>query len=130
MQIPRTFSYRVPDDDPKNAKKWLVNMTSELVTFFAYFIRAINKGITFGDGVSIDNIKGGWVTFTSSATPDQENTVAHNLGAIPVGWIIFTQDKAGSLYLGVTTWDKTNIYVKCNVASVTFKLFLILGPSE
>jgi hypothetical protein len=83
---------------------------------------------TGADGARGENIQGEFQLFTTSATPDAENTVAHGLGAIPVGYIICHQSKAGSLYQGPTTgtnWTATNIYLKCDVASVIFLVFLL-----
>ena len=87
--------------------------------------------VSFGvgtDGINGQNISGQFQTYTSNATPDTEDTIAHTIGSVPLGYIVFTQNKAGSLYgtasLG-TAWTSTNIYVKCSVASVAFLLFLV-----
>lgn len=80
------------------------------------------------DGDRGENMAGEFQQFTTSGTPNAENTIAHTIGAIPVGYIIVWQDKAGTLYQGPTTgtaWTSTNIYLKCSVASVTFSVFLI-----
>lgn len=129
MQIPRTFSFNVPDEQG-SWKSAVLRLVSELATFFTYVTRAINKGLTFGNGTDIDNIKGAWATFTSNATPDAEFSVSHNLGRAPVGWLVFTRDKAGVLYLGVSAWTTTQVFLKCNVASVTFKVFFVQDPAE
>jgi len=87
--------------------------------------------VRFGDGVDGargENMSGQFQLFTSDATPDTEFSVTHTLGAIPVGRIIFHQDKAGSLYQGPTTgtnWTSTTVSFKCDVASVAFLVFLI-----
>ena len=81
--------------------------------------KIINRGITFSDNVNCR-----LVTFTTSATPDAENTVAHTLGSIPTGYLVYSQDKAGSLYLGTTTWTTTNIYLKCSIASIAYKVII------
>lgn len=92
---------------------------------------ALQGKLRFGDGTSGEpgeNISGEFVTLTTSGTPDAENTVAHTVGAIPKGFIVLWQDKAGSLYQGPSTgtaWTSSNIYLKCNVASVTFNIFLL-----
>jgi len=95
-------------------------------------IFAVLQGrVRFGratDGDRGENIDGRFQKFTTSATPDAENTIAHGLGATPLGYINMGQDKAGSLYQLTdtgTAWDATNIYLKCDVASVTFLVFLI-----
>lgn len=84
--------------------------------------------IRFGrgnDGDRGENLQGEFQVFTSNATPDTEDTIAHTVGAVPVGYIVLKQDKAGSLYLGSTAWTSTNVYFKSDVASVAFTVFLI-----
>jgi len=87
-----------------------------------------NGRVEFGtptDGFRGENIAGRFQTFTTSATPDAENTVAHGLGATPSGaYIVMSQDKAGSLYKS-GTWNSTNAFFKCDVASVTFTVFIL-----
>lgn len=92
---------------------------------------ALQGRIRFGTGTDGDrgeNISGEFQQFTTSATPDAENTIAHTLGSVPVGYIILGQDKAGSLYQLAATgtaWTSSNLYLKCDVASVTFLVFLL-----
>lgn len=129
MLIPRTFAYA----NPRQEEKWhdaFRRFLNEWTSFFAYVQRAINGGLTFGDGTSADNVKGTWATFTSNATPDAEFAVNHNLGRAPVGYLVFTRDKAGTLYNGASAWTATQVFLKCNVASVTFKVFFIQDPAE
>lgn len=93
--------------------------------------RCLQGRVRFGRGTDGDrgeNMHGEFQQFTTSGTPDAENTIGHGLGAIPIGYIIVWQDKAGSLYQGPSTgtaWTSSNIYLKCDVATVTFKVFLI-----
>ncbi len=92
---------------------------------------ALNGRLRFGDGADGErgeNIAGEFQVFTSNAVANTEDTIAHLVGAIPIGYIVCGQDKAGSLYQlsGTgTAWTATNIYLKCSVASVQFRLFLI-----
>ena len=96
---------------------------SELFKTLRFFIddtqRILNRGIAFGD-----NIDCRLVSFTSSATPDAENTIVHTLGKIPTGYIVYSIDKAAIIYNGTTTWTATNIYLKANVASTTAKIIV------
>lgn len=88
----------------------------------------VNGRVRFGDGVDGargENISGEFQVFTSDGVADAENTIAHTLGAVPIGYIVLNQDKAGSLYDSGTAWTATNIYLKSDVASVTFKVFLL-----
>ena len=88
-----------------------------------------NAHLGFGDGVNRDNMFGTWVNYTTNAVANTEDTINHNLGFVPVGWLVVTQDKAGSIYKGTTTWTTSQIFLKCSVASVTARIF-VLGPSN
>lgn len=79
----------------------------------------LDRGISHGDNMDEREI-----SFVSSATPDAENTVAHTLGKIPSGIIVVKKDKAADVYANGTAWDKTNVYLKVNVATATIK-FLV-----
>jgi len=87
--------------------------------FTTQAIKILNRGIIFTDNVDCRSL-----SFTSSATPDASNTVAHTLGKIPIGYIVVYKDKTGDLYDGGTTWTTTNIYLKSNVASVAFRIIV------
>jgi hypothetical protein len=97
---------------------------TDLINIFTAF-----KGrIRFGDatdGYRGENMSGEFRTFTSSATANASTTLTHTLESVPVGRIIINQDKAGSLYAGTGTSTTTTIPFKCDVASVTFTMFLL-----
>jgi len=87
-----------------------------------------NGNVRFGTGTDGDrgeNIAGEFQVFTTSATPDAENTIAHTMKTAPIGYIVLNQDKAGSLYDSGTAWTSSSIYLKSDVASVAFTVFLI-----
>jgi len=78
-------------------------------------------GISFGtaeDGTLAGALGGRYQAYTTNATPDTEDTVAHGLGRVPVGFIVVRRDKAGVIYDSGGTWTSTNILLKCNVASL------------
>jgi len=106
-----------PFPQPRNS--WEMDVLKTLQDFFNRIVAILNRGITF-----TENVDCVLVTLTSSATPDDSNTVNHTLGKIPNGYIVYYQNKAGSLYDGGTTWTNTAIYVKSNIASVTFKIII------
>lgn len=95
-------------------------------------INCINGRVRFGSGTSGnngENIQGQFLQITTNGVANTEDNFTHTLSSIPVGYIILWQDKAGSLYQGPTTgtaWTSSKIYLKCSVASVTFKLFLLM----
>ncbi len=106
---------------------YIVALDKDVESLFKLAQSRIRFG-TASDGSQGENISGEYQLFTTSATPDAENTIAHTLGAIPIGYLIFYQDKAGDLYQGPTTgtnWSSTQIFLKCDVASVTFLIFLV-----
>lgn len=77
-------------------------------------------------GISLDdNLDAVVVSFTTSGTPDAENTVAHTLGKVPTYFIVADINKGGMVYRSGTAFTKTNIYVKCSVASAAVKLILL-----
>lgn len=79
----------------------------------------LNRGISFSDNVDC-TLK----TFTSSATPDAENTVAHELGKVPTGYLVYSINKAAAVYTGSTAWTSANIYLKVNVSSTEVKIIV------
>lgn len=77
------------------------------------------KGILDG-GVSFsDNMDASFASFTSSATPDAEDTVAHGLGKTPSYYVVVSLNKGAVIYKSSTAFTATNAYLKCNVASTT-----------
>lgn len=79
----------------------------------------LQRGISFPDNMDV-----AFISFTSSATPDAENTIAHTLGKTPTGFVVYNLDKGAVVYNGTTTWSKTNIYLKVNTASVAVKAWI------
>lgn len=111
----------------QNLEEQIRILDLNLSKVFAAFRTRVRFG-TVSDGQPGENLEGEWQVFTSHATPDTEFTVAHTLGAIPEGRIIVFQDKAGHLYQNKTTgtnWTSTDVYFKCDVASVEFGVFLL-----
>ncbi len=106
-----------PFPQPRDMKE--ADIFNTLTDFHNRLVAILNRGIRFSDNVDCVLI-----TTTTSATPDAENTVAHTLGKVPSGYIVYSQDKAGSLYLGGTAWTSSNIYLKSNIASVAFKIIV------
>lgn len=112
------------EEDKEKSIQYISNLDSDVRNLVI-----LSQGrIRFGDGTDGyrgENIAGEFQSFTTSATPDNENTILHTIGSIPVGYIVLTQNKAASLYLGTTAWTSARVYLKCNVASTAFKIFLL-----
>jgi hypothetical protein len=126
------------------ANTWVYNKKVDFESQVRTLQENINKifqclqgRISFGtgdDGQRNGNVEGEWQEFTSHAGADTEFAVAHGLISVPLGYLVVSQDKAGTLYQmhdTGTAWTTTNIYLKCNVASVRFLIFLIKkGPTS
>jgi hypothetical protein len=80
--------------------------------------RLLNRGLTFAD-----NVQGGFVEFSSVLG---SNTIHHNLGFIPIGWVLIYQDDPVTFYAETPTlWTKEIMYLNASVASVTVRLFVM-----
>ena len=105
---------------PRSDDKRESDLFDSLNKFYIEVKSILNRGASFDD-----NIDCRLVSFTSNAVATNDTEVTHTLGKIPSGYIIYSQDKAGSLYLGSGTWTATKIYVASDVASVAFKIIAI-----
>lgn len=87
--------------------------------------RAVDSaGLGYGDGTTNDNMMGVWANYTTNAVANTEDAITHNLGGVPIGYVVFSQDKAASLYKGATAWSSTQIFLKCSVATVAVRIFI------
>lgn len=122
------------DHVPKNPKE-----AKDLVLYLEKVIEALNRRaidtqdglngqLTFGDGILTDNIAGVWVTYTTNVTPGTEDTVVHNLGVVPAGFIVMVPPVAGIINNGTTSWDTSNLYLTCTAASQTVTIFVLRAP--
>ena len=127
MKIAKKSNRNIISEGLDNMSDYVDKVDEDLVDLF----KLTQGRIAFGSassGNEGENISGEFKEFTSSSTPDEEFSVSHSMGATPIGYMIFYQDKAGSLYQGPSTgtsWDSETIYLKCDEASVTFMVFLI-----
>jgi hypothetical protein len=112
----------------EQAKDKLSRYVRDMDIDIKQLFNALRSRLRFGTGTDNgkgENISGEFQIITTSATPDAENTIAHTLASVPIGYIVMKQDKAGSLYLGSSAWTTTNLYLKCNIASTTFTIFIL-----
>lgn len=100
-------------------------------TDFNSVFTCLQGRVRFGPGTSGnagENVYGAFLTIVTNAIANTETTFTHNMGSIPVGYLVIGQDKAGSLFQLAATgtaWTATTISLKCSVATVTFNLFLL-----
>lgn len=83
------------------------------------------KGI-LDRGISLtDNLDATVASFTSNATPDTEDTVAHSLGRAPTYFLLADINKGAFVYRGPTAFTKTHVYLKTSAASAAVKVILL-----
>lgn len=73
------------------------------------------------------NEAGQWVNVVTPGIADTEFAVPHNLGYIPSFIKHVNSDRACSVYQlpnTGTAWTSSNIYLKCNVASVALRFMI------
>lgn len=129
MQIPGTYVFIGVPLQHEEIPARLQQLITELSLEYEIISRLVNGNVDFGDGTEAVNIRGQWITFTSAGA-GVENTIAHNSGAIPVGFIIMVPPASGTVNKGVTPWDSSNIYLTCSAATQTVTIFLVHPPQS
>jgi hypothetical protein len=100
---------------------------------FEYSVQQIGKilagNVSFGastnntdQDINMDCFK---ATGTTPGTANTEFSISHQLGRIPVGFLVASVDQAAIIYKSTTAWTSSHIYLKCNVASVNYFVILI-----
>lgn len=87
--------------------------------------RVLNGLVSFGNGLSRDNIDGEWATIPDTGPANTDFTVTHNMLRLPVGAWIMRQTKGGVIYDGTVPWDDTTITLKCTVANDAIVIFIV-----
>ena len=112
MKVPRQLNLTPSVDN-------LTNWTTKIA-------RALSRNITSGatmsnqdDDINTDTWK------AQGTTPGAANTefaVKHGLGRVPNGFRVWSVNAAAIIYQSTTPWTATTIYLKCNVASVEYRI--------
>ena len=84
----------------------------------------INGKISFGTGSQSDNIDGVWLTANFSLA-NTDATFTHNLGRIPVGYLVMTKNQAGNIFTGTIAATTTQITLQSSTAGETATLFVL-----
>lgn len=61
---------------------------------------------------------------TTNGSADTEDPFEHGLEGTPRGFHVLSLDKGGVIYAGGTANDGTNIYLRSNLTSVTFQIYV------
>lgn len=94
-----------------------------LQQYWQRLITIINGQIGFGNGVISDNIDGAWANATTGA-PNTDFTLVHNLGRLPVGYLLVMSDVATVIYNGSVPATTTDITLKASGAATTIRVFI------
>ncbi len=123
MKLAKTSSTSKMKENPQE-KDPEDHIQTDLANLFLWS----NGRVRFGSGVDGErgeNMAGEFQVYTSNGSADTEDTVAHGLGAVPIGYIVIKQDKGSIVYDSGTAWTSTNIYLKQTGTSVATSLFLL-----
>jgi hypothetical protein len=84
------------------------------------------RGVHLGTGTGVaGNLDGVYVSYTSNAMPNTEDTVTHNLGRVPIGFLVIERNKAGTVYSSSkASWSSTKMYLKCDVGDTATTLLV------
>ena len=91
----------------------------ELAAAWPYLLRCINGGISFRD-----NLDAKQVSYTSNGVANTEDTVAHTLGRVPIGFIVVSVDKGATVYKS-NAFTATALKLKCTQATTAVILYVI-----
>jgi hypothetical protein len=86
--------------------------------------RVINGQLSFGNSTSLDNISGYWFSGTTPGTPGTDFTLVHNLGRVPVGYLVFAKGASVDIYTGSVSATSTNITLQATVGNVLVTIFV------
>lgn len=103
----------------ENTRRYQSDLNEALLRFTRKIVDVLNGGIRVED-----NFDAQIITVTTAGA-DTEVNVAHTLKRTPIGYLVLSRNKGGVIYDSGTSWTSSNIYIKCNVATVTIKLLIL-----
>jgi hypothetical protein len=119
--IVATLDFTPQDPPPSSLKKFALMLRK----IYEQLARVINGGISFGNGVTPDNVNGVWASVANTGAANTNFTITHNLLRVPVGFILVSQTLGGVLYLGSVAATQTTITLKCTVANNNILVFIM-----
>lgn len=123
QQVQNTLS--LPPGPIKADENWLRRFIQLFSKQYERMASEINGHIGFGDVLSSENMDGVWVEFLTSTDVDTDFVVTHNLGRVPVGYLIMTKNKACIVYNGSVAWTNTEMTLRATVADTMVRAFIV-----
>jgi len=100
-------------------------LEQDITVGWQYVSKILNGLFSFGDGTNRDNIAGNWVNVTTPVAPNTDFAVNHNLGQLPVGYLVMQKSAACDVYTGSVAATKTQITLRATVGGVALRLFVV-----
>jgi hypothetical protein len=122
MKIPTQLEY-LPSDNLGSFFQRLQKAWNQLCS-------AVNGQLSFGttspNGTPLPgNMKGQMVITGTPVSPNVEFQVIHNLGYVPLGYLVIQRNANCVIYNGTTAWTGQSIFLKCSTASAEIILFVL-----
>lgn len=102
---------------PRDAQE--TDLYNTLREFVTQVTKILNRGIIFSDNADCK-----FVTYTANAMINTQDTIAHGLGRIPTGFLVYDRDRDTNDPYRSAAYDATNLYLKCSTASAVFKIIV------
>ena len=88
-------------------------------------ISKVLNNIEFGGVGTNENVSCVLKTATTPSPSATEFSITHDLGRIPVGFIVVNKDKYCDVMTSGTAWTTSLIYLKCNAATAAITVLII-----
>jgi len=121
VRLNKTSKYS--DFKRSKIEDYLRCLDTDLINLFLFTQNKVSFGI--GSDGTRENISGEFQLFTSSANLGTQDTVAHSLGSIPIGYLVTKQNQNATLKIGGSTWTTSNAYFISSVTSTAYTVFLM-----
>lgn len=74
--------------------------------------------------LDVENMRWKLLDYTSNVTPDTEDLVPHTLGRVPIGFMVLSIDKPGTVYKS-NDFGPGALKLKCSAASANVRLMVL-----
>lgn len=108
----------------RDQERLILSFDNDLQKLFTAMQGRIRFG-TGADGARGENIEGEFQVVSDTGSANTEFAVTHTIGAVPIGYIVIKNSKAGTVYDGTTSWTSTTLYLRHEAANAAITVFLL-----